>query len=1132
MTLRHLLLASLVATAASALTVQEMQQRFRPIVKDMPPMSNQPGAFPGVVKHPGLSAQTWVRFPFVQNPGSFGIDRKGRIFVAEANRLWQGTADLRGINEFIRGDFQSQTLEDRAKLQISIPGRVPEGFWTNTPDRLIRLEDSDGNGAADKRTVFADSFYEQLDGIGFSVLPEDDAVYFTCIPSLRKLTDTNDDGIADTNDSVLAGFGVRVSFIGHDLHGLVRGPDGRLYFTIGDRGYHVTTKEGEVLAESSRGAIFRCESDGTGFEVFCHGLRNPTELAFDENGNLFTFDNTGDIGDKARMVYALEGTDSGWDMSHQCAHQYVDHMDWGDFHPKISVWVAENMFAAEAADRPQWIYPPAANVGRGPSGVAWNTGEAAPADLRSKLLLVDYGGAPQSCKIHAIGVKNSGAGYALDSADVLVEGAGASDVEQGYDGKIYICDFGGGWTVNDNGAIHTLTPTDKTLQATAAEMAARFKRGVHGDSTEQLVAAMRSPDRRLRQMAQIELVKRGETDALVGIAMDASLKTTARLHGVWGLGQLARQKNASALTSLLELSKDKDVELRANAARALGDVDETARARLLELLRDESPRVRSLAAISLSRVAKPGDKAAIAAVIEVAKANGAASSVDLVLRHACGTALKRLGTVESAVALASDASQELRLLSLLQLRHQGSKELARFLTDADADIRNEAIRAIYDTAALDTEAGDALAKLKPDADMPPLVQRRVICASYRKGTADHAKLLLQHAASGSLDLSVREAALHGLRMWEKKITADPVLGGYRPIPGEARSMKALGEVIGADLKQFLASTPPPKLAALALKLADETGTVLDSQTLVTLVNNTKQQPAVRVAALDSLVKSAPDQARGLLPSHFTDKQPEVVGASLRHGQALKLDGVLVAARKAADTAPPAAARAGLEVIAAEQPAEALDRWTKRETNGLRKELWLDLFLALQSSSNDAAKHAAATYAASSMDAVQRLGMFGGDIKQGEFVFRNQGGCMQCHKMGKDGGIQGPPLELVGERLKPEKIVESLVNPNAEIAAGYGLSSVTLNDGTLVVGRISADTKESITVVTADGKEATHPRTNVKTIAPPVSAMPPMGMALPPTMLRDLIAYLSSRTKATAPKDASSDAHGEAEKVTK
>lgn len=1096
----------------------------------MPALKNQPEPFSGLVKHPGLSAGTWVRFPFVQNPGSFGIDRKGRIFVAEVNRFWQGVADLRGINEFIQGDFQSRTLEDRVKLQNSIPGRVPEGFWTNTADRLIRLEDADGNGAADRRSVFADSFYEQLDGLGFSVLPEDDAVYFTCIPSLRRLTDANDDGIADTNDPLVSGFGVRVSFIGHDLHGILRGPDGRLYFSVGDRGYHVTTKEGKVLAEGGRGAIFRCESDGSGFEVFCHGLRNPTELAFDEHGNLFTFDNTGDIGDKARMVYALEGTDSGWDMSHQCAHQYVDHMDWGEFHPKVSVWVAEKMFATQGDNRPQWAYPPAANVSRGPSGLAWITGQAVPEDLRGKLLLADYGGATQSCRITAYGLKGSGAGFTVASEEVVVEGVGASDVEQGFDGGIYICDFGGGWSVNSNGAVHKLTPKDAALQKTAAELATVFKSGLTKNSLEQLAATLESPDRRLRQMAQFELVKRGEAGqaVLLATAGNNGLPVTSRLNGIWGLGQFARQNKAGAAAALIELSKDTEPEIRANAARMLGDAGgEGVQARLLEMTTDASPRVRSLALIALSRVAKPGDAAALAAIHAAAKAGAGA---DLVLRHACATAMKRLGTVESAIALAGDASAELRLLAVLQLRHQESPELARFLADRDAVIRDEAVRAIYDTAALDTAAGEALAKLKPTSEMPLLVQRRIVCASYRKGGAENAGRLLQHAANTALDLSVREAALHGLRLWEKRITTDPVLGGYRPIPGEARSLRDLGGLIGDALKQFLASQPPQKLAALALKLADDTGTLLETATLAALVGDVKQQAAVRTAALDSLMKSSPDEARRLVAAHLTDKNAELAAAALRHGLALKIDGLAEVARKAVDRAPLPAARAGLEIIATLQPAEALDRWTKRASNGLRRELWLDLFLALQTSKDTAAQQAAAAFAASAMDAVPMLSITGGDPKAGEVVFRNQGACLQCHKVGKDGGIQGPALDLVAERLKPEKIVESLLNPNAEIAAGYGMSSVTLADGAQVAGRVTEDTKEKLTLIGLDGKASTYPRSQVKSVTPPMSAMPPMAMALPPPMLRDLVAYLRTRDHSTA-SSKSADAHGdEKEKV--
>ena len=85
----------------------------------------------------------------------------------------------------------------------------------------------------------------------------------------------------------------------------------------------------EKYEASGRGAVFRCDSNGSNFEVYAMGLRNPQELAFDNHGNLFTFDNTGDIGDKARVVYVLDNTDSGWDMAHQSPHHYANALDWG-----------------------------------------------------------------------------------------------------------------------------------------------------------------------------------------------------------------------------------------------------------------------------------------------------------------------------------------------------------------------------------------------------------------------------------------------------------------------------------------------------------------------------------------------------------------------------------------------------------------------------------------------------------------------------------------------------------------------------------------------------------------------------------------------------------------------------------
>jgi len=1108
---------------------QELANRFKqlPTVPEdqLPPLKNERQPFTGLVQHEGLEGHTWVRFPFVENPGSFGIDRQGRIFVAEANRFWLGTPDLRGASELVRGDFQSVAVEDRQKLYDENPGRFPEGWFTAVADRLIRLEDKDGNGAADHRTLFSDHFKNTLDGIGFSVLPEDDAVYFTCIPNLWKLTDTNDDGIADTHQPIVEGFGARVSFIGHDLHGITRGPDGMLYFSVGDRGYHVTDENGKVHSGPGRGAIFRCDSDGKNFEVFCDGLRNPQELAFDDFGNLFTFDNTGDIGDFARMVYALEGTDSGWNMSHQSAHHYVTILDWEAFHPAKSMWVAERMFDTYNEEQPQWVYPPASHVARGPSGVTYLTGDSLPADLRNKFLLANYRGPSENCTILTIGVEPKGAGYNAISEEVLVKGVGASDVELGFDGNIYICDFGGGWSINENGAIQVLTPKEATARKAGARVAAIFKRGLGGESLDQLKSHIKSADKRLRQAAQFELVKRGKAglETLQSIATDSSQRVVTRLHAIWGLGQLA-PSHGSLIQDLLKLTHDPEPEIRANASRTLGETRaKGTRDRMVDLLKDESPRVRSLAAIALSRTAERGDTQAVNALFAMAEQNGK-GPVDTVLRHACLTALDRLATEKDAASRSNHKSDEVRLTALLQLRRHASPELVRFLGDKSPLIQREAVRAIYDTEALDGTAGVQLASLPSATTLPETLQRRIVAANYRLGGADQARRLVAMASDTSLAGSIREAALHALRLWEKCIDTDPVLGHYRPQKVKDRSMAGLGKTISDEVRKFLSGNQPANLTALALKLADESGIQLEPATLRAQITNKQLEAEVRVASLDSLVKTTGKQSTSLVAGLLGDKMADVRAAAIRHAFALNVEGIPVHASKSIQTDALAPARSAIDGLATAQPKTILQLWNGREASKVRKELWLDLYLALADSKDEAARKVAENYANSSTNAIFSLSEHGGNVRAGEAIFQNQGACMQCHKVGNDGGIQGPDLTKVGERLKPDKLVESLVAPGAVIAPGYGSSGIMLKDGGSVFGRIAREKKDELDFVGLDGKPMTIARSNIESITPPISAMPPLGAALPPRELRDLVAYLSSLSSKRKAADSSS--HGE------
>ena len=250
----------------------------------------------------GMTVSLAAAEPLVANPVAFHVDSKGRVFVCETFRQQKGVEDNRYHMGWLNDDLAAQTVEDRVRMfRKHLSDKADE--YTKEHDRIRLLTDSNGDGTFDKATVFADGFNDIADGTGAGVLHWNDKVYYTCIPKLYQLADADNDGVADERVALSDGYGVRVAFRGHDMHGLVVGPDGRIYFSIGDRGYNVTTKEGKHLLAPDRGAVFRCEPDGSHLEVFATGLRNPQELAFDDYGNLFTGDNNSDSGDMARWVY-------------------------------------------------------------------------------------------------------------------------------------------------------------------------------------------------------------------------------------------------------------------------------------------------------------------------------------------------------------------------------------------------------------------------------------------------------------------------------------------------------------------------------------------------------------------------------------------------------------------------------------------------------------------------------------------------------------------------------------------------------------------------------------------------------------------------------------------------------------
>ena len=149
--------------------------------------------------------------------------------------------------------------------------------------RVSRLEDADGDGRFEKSVVFHEGVTFPM-GLAW----HDGKLYLADPPNLVALTDTDGDGRADKREVILSGFGHADN---GSLHGLSFGPDGLLYFTMGEPdGWKLPRGDGSFL-EGVAGALFRCRPDGSRPEVISRGFENLVEVEFMPGGEFIGTDN-------------------------------------------------------------------------------------------------------------------------------------------------------------------------------------------------------------------------------------------------------------------------------------------------------------------------------------------------------------------------------------------------------------------------------------------------------------------------------------------------------------------------------------------------------------------------------------------------------------------------------------------------------------------------------------------------------------------------------------------------------------------------------------------------------------------------------------------------------------------------
>lgn len=1070
----------------------------------------------------GLKLDLWASDSLAPDPVSMDIDDMGRVYLNRTQRQKNSEFDIRGHQNWMTPSIALQTVEDRRAFLRSTfaPEKSEENKWLKDlngdgshdwrdlaveKDEVWRLEDTSGDGIADISTRIVNDFFEEVTDVAGGILVRAKDMFITIAPDVWRLRDTNGDGIPDEKKSISHGYGIHIGFSGHGMSNPIEGPDGKIYWNIGDIGANITTAEGVKHEHPNSGIIARSNPDGSDFEVFASGLRNTHEFVFDDYGNLISSDNDGDHpGESERLVHVVEGSDAGWRSNWQYG-KYTDPKN-----NSYKVWMDEKLYQPRWDGQAAYIIPPIQNFHNGPTGMAYNPGTALGSAWKNKFFLVEFVGNPARSPIWSFGLKPKGASFILDGEQNILSGILPTGIRFGPDGALYIADWVNGWGTKNYGRVWKLDVTDdkNDLKALRIETKRLIQLHYPSQKEDMLYSLLANPDQRIRRKAQFELAERTAKGApFLSKAATQTQHQLARIHGIWGLGQLARQDQSYA-TQLLPHLNDTDAEIVAQAAKVLGDARvPAASTKLISLLDHQSPRVKFFAAQALGRI---GSKEAIQPLLTMLKKN---HDEDVYLRHAAVLALVRIGQEAPVAALSVSTDPSLRLAAVLVLRRLKSEKISLFLRDQNELIATEAARGINDDLSIPAALPALASVLSEKRFHSEALLRRAINAALRVGGTPQLDLLIQFSQDKTINSALRAEALATLAHWAAPSPLDRVDGRYRGVitrdPSLAKSR------IAPLINGWLDDTDPNILIA-ASEMLSELG-ITSANTKLAALFSSHSAPKVRSAMLLALEKNHYPDMESVVKMGMRDQDAEVRTSALGmlNGVNLSKTALTEISRGIFENGSLKEQQQMLRVLSktpVSKTYDLLDELLKKlAAKQISQSLTLELGEAIDSSKSAPLREKLTSIQPKgSLLAEYQDALFGGDGQKGRryFATSSAGECSRCHSINGQGGTVGPSLSHIGGTLTRDQILQALIEPSARIAPGYGMVMLTLKDGQSVAGILTEENAQELILKTSEAeplKIATGRIAKRETIP---SSMPPMGGVVSKREIRDLVEFLS------------------------